>query len=121
MALEESGVDPRVKDADGFAARCARRVKQGRTWVLMEDGDLIFKADVVTETPETTYLEGVWVNPRARRQGYGRSCMSQLARMLMWRTKSISLFVNDENDEALTFYKQSGYHLRSVYDTIFLT
>ena len=120
MALAESGVDPRQLDADGFYERYARRIAQGRTWVLTEDGKLQFKAEVVAETPDTTYIEGVWVNPAARRQGYGRRCMSQLARMLLWRTKSICLFVNDENEDAQRFYKQAGYHLRTVYDTIFL-
>lgn len=120
MALEESGVDPRRQDAAGFLARYSRRIEQGRTWVLTEDGKLQFKADVAAETPETNYIEGVWVNPEARGQGYGRRCMSQLARMLLWRTKSICLFVNDENEDAQRFYRQAGYHLRTVYDTIFL-
>jgi predicted GNAT family acetyltransferase len=120
MALEESGVDPRAQDAAGFYERYARRIAQGRTWVLTENGVLQFKAEIVAETPEATYVEGVWVNPESRRQGYGRRCMSQLARMLLWRTKSICLFVNDENDQAQEFYKHAGYHLRTVYDTIFL-
>jgi predicted GNAT family acetyltransferase len=120
MALGESGVDPREQDAQGFLERYSRRIEQGRTWVLTEDGKLQFKADVVAETPDTTYIEGVWVNPEVRGQGYGKRCMSQLARMLLWRTKSICLFVNDENVDAQRFYKQVGYHLRTVYDTIFL-
>lgn len=120
MAREESGVDPRERDAAGFIERYTRRIEQGRTWVLIEDGKLLFKAEVMAETPETTYVEGVWVNPEVRRQGYGRRCLSQLARMLLWRTKSICLFVNDENEDAQRFYKQAGYHLRSVYDTVFL-
>ena len=120
MAFEESGVDPRQNDANGFCERYARRIAQGRTWVLIENGKLQFKAEIVAETPEATYIEGVWVNPESRRQGYGRRCLSQLARMLLWRTKSVCLFVNDENDEGQNFYKQAGYHLRTVYDTIFL-
>jgi len=120
MAFLESGVDPRDHDPIGFVERYTRRIEQGRTWVLTEDGKLQFKAEVVAETPETTYIEGVWVNPDARRQGYGRRCMSQLARMLLWRTKSICLFVNDENEAAHRFYKQVGYHFRTVYDTVFL-
>lgn len=120
MAREESGVDPRELDAAGFIERYTRRIEQGRTWVLIEDGKLLFKAEVMAETPETTYVEGVWVNPEVRRQGYGRRCLSQLARMLLWRTKSICLFVNDENEDAQRFYKQAGYHLRSVYDSVFL-
>jgi ribosomal protein S18 acetylase RimI-like enzyme len=120
MALEESGIDPRNHDAQGFCDRYARRIAQGRTWVLTQDKKLMFKADVISDTPEATYIEGVWVNPDARRGGNGRTCMSQLARMLLWRTKSLCLFVNDENEEAQQFYRQAGYHLRSVYDTIFL-
>lgn len=121
MARDESGVDPREQDAAGFFQRYVRRVEQGRTLVLIEDGKLLFKAEVVAETPETICLEGVWVNPEVRRQGYGRRCLSQLARMLLLRTKSICLFVNDENEDARRFYQQSGYHLRAVYDTIYLT
>jgi hypothetical protein len=120
MALGESGIDPRQQDSDGFLERYIRRIEQGRTWVLTENGQLQFKAEVVAETPATSYIEGVWVNPAARRQGYGRRCMSQLARMLLWRTKSICLFVNEENDDARRFYKQVGYHVRAVYDTIYL-
>ncbi len=120
MALAESGVDPLEQDAAGFCERYARRIAQGRTWVLTENDTLQFKAEIVAETPEATYIEGVWVNPESRRQGYGRRCMSQLARMLLWRSKSICLFVNDENEEGQKFYKHAGYHLRTVYDTIFL-
>lgn len=121
MVRDESGIDPRDHDAVGFADRYARRIQKGRTWILTADDKLIFKAEVVAESPETTYLEGVWVNPDLRRQGYGRTCMSQLARVLLWRTKSICLIVNDENEPAQSFYKQAGYHLRNVYDTIYLT
>jgi len=120
MAREESGIDPRDENAAEFTERYARRIEQGRTWVLTDDGKLIFKAEVASTTSETTYLEGIWVNPDRRGEGYGQSCMSQLARMLMWRAQSVCLFVNDDNDEALRFYRQAGYHLRTVYDTIFL-
>lgn len=120
LALAESGIDPREKDAAGFTERCARRIQQGRTWVLTDNDELIFKAEVASTTPQTTYLEGIWVKPEKRGAGYGQSCMSQLTRMLMWRAKSVCLFVNDDSDAARRFYRQAGYHLRTVYDTIFL-
>lgn len=120
LAFAESGVDPRQQDPIGFLERYIRRIKQGRTWVLTENGTLIFKVEVVAETPSTTCIEGVWVNPEYRGLGYGKRCMSQLARILLWRTKSICLFVNDENDDAQRFYKRVGYHLRTVYDTVFV-
>lgn len=120
MAHAESGIDPRSTNAAGFRSRYARRIEQGRTWILTVDDRLIFKADVVSDTPKTAYIEGVWVNPDTRGQGYGQRCMSLLARMLLGPGKSICLFVNDDDEEAQRFYRQAGYHLRCVYDTIFL-
>jgi len=120
MAQEESGIDPRQQDAVGFVERYARRISQGRTWILTDKEKLLFKAEVVSETPEATCIEGVWVNPETRGLGYGYRCMSQLARLLLCRTKSICLFVNDENEDARRFYRQAGYQFRAVYDTMFL-
>jgi predicted GNAT family acetyltransferase len=119
MALEEGGVDPMERDPEGFRRRCARRIELGRTWVWIEDQQLMFKADVISDTPEVIYLEGVWVNPEQRSQGYGLRCMSQLARNLLSRTQALCLLVNEQNKEARRFYARAGYKLRAVYDTIF--
>ena len=101
MAFKESGIDPLEKDAEGFRQRCKRRIEMGRTWVLIEDGTLIFKADVISDTSEVVYLEGVWVNEKGRGAGYGVRCMSQLSRELLQHTKAISLLV-DEKKQAGT-------------------
>jgi uncharacterized protein len=120
MAFEESGVNPMETDAVGFRLRCARRIEQGRVWVWVESGQLIFKADIIAETPEVSYIEGVYVNPSERGRGYGLRCISQLGRTLLARTGSVCLLVNEQNQEAQAFYRKAGYKLRSCYDTIFL-
>jgi predicted GNAT family acetyltransferase len=120
MAFAESGVNPLERDPEGFRQRCARRIEQGRTWVWIENGELIFKADILSDTSSVIYLEGVWINTERRAQGYGLRCMSQLARTLLRRTRSLCVLVNENNKEAHTFYQRAGYKLRSVYDTIFL-
>ena len=120
MAFAESGVNPLERDPEGFRRRCARRIEQGRTWVWIENGELIFKADILSDTSSVIYLEGVWINTERRAQGYGLRCMSQLARTLLRRTRSLCVLVNENNKEAHTFYQRAGYKLRSVYDTIFL-
>jgi len=120
MAFDESGVNPLEKDPEGFRERCARRIEQGRSWVLVENGSLIFKAEVVSDTPEVIYLEGVWLNPDERGKGQGLRCMSQLARNLLSPSQSLCLFVNETNTAAQLFYKRAGYKLRSIYDTVFL-
>jgi predicted GNAT family acetyltransferase len=81
---------------------------------------LIFKADVISETPQAIYLEGVYVNREERGRGLGLRCFSQLSRDLLARKKSVCLLVNEQNREAQTLYLNSGYQFRSYYDSIFL-
>ena len=120
MAFEESGINPMESDPEGFRRRCLRRIEQGRVWVLTEEGRLIFKADIVSETPEVKYVEGVWVAPDQRGRGYGLRCLSQLTRELLSRSGAVTLLVNEKRPEAVAFYRRAGYKLRSQYDTIFL-
>lgn len=120
MALDESGVNPLEQDREGFRQRCARRIEQRRTWVLVDDGKLLFKAETISNTTEVTYLEGIWVNPEERGAGFGLRCLSQLAQTLLASTRSLCLLVNENNHAAHHFYQRAGYKLRSVYDTIFL-
>ena len=121
MAFDESGVNPMEKDPEGFRQRSLRRIEQDRTWVLVEDGKLLFKADIISDTAEVNYLEGIWVSPEVRGAGIGLRCLSQLAQTLLSRTNSICLLVNERNTEAQGLYKRAGYKLRSVYDTIFVS
>jgi predicted GNAT family acetyltransferase len=120
LASEESGINPMEKDPNSFRLRTARRIEQGRVWVLIENGRLIFKADVVSDTPEVIYLEGIYVAPEDRGQGIGGRCLSQLTRNLLARTKIVTLLVNEQNEVASDFYLKSGFKLRARYDTIFL-
>ncbi len=120
MAFEESGINPLEVDPGGFRLRLARRIEQGRVWVWIEGQRLIFKADVVADTPQMIYLEGVYVNPSERGRGFGLRCMSQLSRALLTNTRAICLLVNERNQEALNLFYRAGYKLRGYYETIFL-
>lgn len=120
QAFEEIGVNPLESDPVGFRMRTARRIEQGRIWVLIEDGRLIFKADIVCDTPDVIYLEGVYVNPQERGKGYGTRCLMKMGRVLLARSVSISLLVNERNEAALSLYRKAGYQLRSYYNSIFL-
>jgi len=120
MAEEESGINPLKKDPEGFRNRCARRIEQGRTWVLIKDGKLVFKMEIFADTPEAIYLEGIYVSPEERGKGYGLRCLSQLSRALLQRTETICILVNETNESAKAFYQKAGFKCTSTYDTIFL-
>jgi hypothetical protein len=119
-AFEESGINPLDVDPSGFRERCARRIKQGRVWVAIEDGRLKFKADVVSETPSVVYLEGVYVSAEHRGNGYGARCMTQLTNHLLKLTKSVCLLVNEKNSVAPACYRKAGFEFREYYDTLYL-
>ncbi|MCU1265296.1 MAG: hypothetical protein JWM21_1614 [Acidobacteria bacterium] len=121
LGLEESGINPLSLDRPGMLVRTARRVDQGRIWVLVQNGRMVFKADIISETPEAIFIEGVYVQPEARRQGYGLRCMTQLARNLLGRVQSICLVVNEENERARAFYQRTGFQIRSCYNTAYFS
>ncbi len=120
LSVEEHGVNPLEQDPIGFRIRTARRIEQGRVWVLIENDKLVFKADIVSDTPEVIYLEGVYVNPDERGKGYGSRCLMKMGRVLLSRSISLSLLVNERNEAAVALYRKAGYQLRSYYHTIFL-
>lgn len=118
--VEEAGENPLEKDADGFRSRCAQRIEQGRVWILMKKGELIFKADVVTQTPLAFYIEGIWVNPKERQKGYGQLCWAALSRALLAEKPALCGFVNAEHLTARAFYEKGGCRLRARYDKVYL-
>lgn len=120
MAQAESGTDPLERDPEGFRYRTARRIAHGRNWIWMKGGKLLFKADIIADTPQVIYLEGIYVEPGERGKGYGSMCLSQLGRILLRRTGSICLTLNANDRKTRNFYGKAGYSLRSYYDTIYL-
>lgn len=120
LAFEECGINPLEVDPQGFRLRCARRIEHGRVWVWVEHNRLLFKADIIAETPEAIYLEGIYVDPPLRGQGYGVRCMSQLGRHLLARSQAITVLVNERHTGAQDFYRRAGFQQGNAYDTIYL-
>ena len=119
MAFETSGVDPLRKDPIGFRQRYLRRIDKNRVWVLMKNRQLIFKLDVITSTPAATYIEGVYVSPEERGKGLGQSCLTEVGRKLLERTKAIHLFVENENARTTAFYSRLGFNIAGQYDLLY--
>lgn len=120
VALMESGVNPLEKDREGFLQRTLRRIKQERTFVVFENGKLLFKADIVAETPEVVYLEGIYVAPDERGKGTGSKCLSQLSRLLLNRVKHVCLLSNVDFKEAHSAYLKAGFKSKDSCTTIFV-
>jgi uncharacterized protein len=119
MALETSGVDPLQKDPIGFRERYLRRIEKQRVWVLMKNGRLLFKLDVIADTPAAAYIEGVYVDPEERGKGLGRLCLTEVGRILHERTKAIYLFVETDDTRTKSFYLKLGFDVAGQYDLLY--
>lgn len=120
IAFRECGIDPMQKDREGFLKRVARRIEQGRVFVVFENGQLVFKADIIAETESVAYLEGIYVAPSHRGKGIGSACLAKLSADLLNRVRHISLLSNVEFTGAHRAYLKAGYRKAGSCVTLFV-
>lgn len=120
VAFIESGVDPMVRDRDGFLKRVARRIEQGRVFVALDGDKLVFKADIIAESNGVIYLEGVYVAPEYRGRGIGSTCLSSLSLDLLSRVEHICMLSNITFDAAHRSFLKAGYKATDQCTTLFV-
>lgn len=120
MVLAETGVDPLVADPDGFRMRCAGRVEKGRVWVWFKNGELIFKTDIVTETADAAYSEGLWVNPKERGKGYATRCLTSLCRRISAASMRLCGFLDAKHTLSNSIYGKAGFMAVAEYAKVYI-
>ena len=117
---QEIGVDPLRRDPEGFRWRTRTQIEEGRSWLWAEDGVIRFKAEASAWTPSAVQLQQVWVDPAARRQGYGARGLRDLCRLLLERVPAVCLFVRAENHPAIRLYETVGMEHVLDYRSVLL-
>lgn len=120
VALMESGTDPMVRDREGFLKRVARRIENNRVYVVVIDGKLVFKADVMAQTLEVAYLEGVYVHPDYRGKGVGSNCLAEVGLRLLNEVQNVCLLSNVEFGNAHRSFEKAGFRNTDRCTTIFV-
>ena len=120
VAFLESGVDPMIKDRAGFLKRVARRIMQNRVFVVLDGDKLVFKADIIAETEDVIYLEGVYVAPEYRGRDIGSKCLSMLSLELLNRVENICLLSNVDFEGAHKSFLKAGYKNTDICTTLFV-
>jgi predicted GNAT family acetyltransferase len=104
----ELGVDPLARDPEAFRWRTEAQIDEGRSWLWLEDGVVLFKAEASAWTPSAVQVSQVWSDPEARGHGYASRGLADLCRLLLERTPIVTLFVRSENDRAIALYDRVG-------------
>jgi uncharacterized protein len=111
MFTEEVGVSPTVGDGGAsYRARVQQLIRAGRAFARIEDGRVIFKAEIGAVTPQACQVQGVWVRPEYRGRGLAAPGM---AAVVVEASRSfaplVSLYVNDYNSPARAAYRRAGF------------
>ena len=110
MFTEEVGVSP--IGADGGAAYRARQadlIAAGRSFARIDNGKVIFKAEIGAVTPYACQVQGVWVPPEERGRGHAVHGMAAVVQAALRLAPVVTLYVNDFNAPARAAYRHVGF------------
>jgi len=111
MFTEEVGVSPLVGDGGLlYQARVAELVTTGRSFARIENGRVVFKAEIGAVTRHACQIQGVWVAPEYRGRRLSESGMSAVLHYVLRDVAPVaSLYVNDYNSPARAAYRRVGF------------
>ncbi|WP_330332923.1 GNAT family N-acetyltransferase [Streptomyces sp. NBC_00536] len=111
MFTEEVGVSPLAGDGGLlYQARVAELVAAGRSFARIEDGKVVFKAEIGAATSRACQIQGVWVDPAHRGLGHSETGMAAVVDYALRDIAPVvSLYVNDFNTAARASYRRVGF------------
>jgi predicted GNAT family acetyltransferase len=120
MHTEEVGVSPEVGGgADLYRARTLQLIGRGWSFARIDDGEVVFKAEVSCVTPYAAQVQGVWVPPARRGQGLATAGMASVAESVRRHlARTVSLYVNEWNAPARAAYARVGFVETARFATI---
>ncbi|MFH8790583.1 GNAT family N-acetyltransferase [Streptomyces roseoverticillatus] len=120
MFTEEVGVSPLAGDGGLlYQARVAELVGSGRSFARIEDGRVVFKAEIGAATPQACQIQGVWVAPEHRGRGLSVTGMAAVLRYALAEVSPVvSLYVNDYNTAARAAYRRVGFEETGAFMSV---
>lgn len=111
MFTAEVGVSPlQHGGATSYRNRIAELISTRRSFVRVEGGQVVFKAEVGVVGGGVAQIQGVWVAPELRGRGLAAPAMAAVVRRVIDDiAPTVSLYVNDFNAAALATYRRVGF------------
>ncbi|MFF7362558.1 GNAT family N-acetyltransferase [Streptomyces sp. NPDC008125] len=120
MFTEEVGVSPLAGDGGLlYQARVAELIGAGRSFARIDDGKVVFKAEIGAATDRACQIQGVWVAPEFRGRRLSETGMSAvLNHALADVAPLVSLYVNDFNTAARKAYRRVGFRETGAFMSV---
>jgi predicted GNAT family acetyltransferase len=120
MYTEEVGISPEAGGGgDMYRARVAQLISKGWSFARIEEGRVVFKAEVAAVSPHACQVQGVYVDPQRRGEGLAAAGMAAVVRAALRDIAPVvSLYVNDHNTPARRTYETVGFEQTGVFATI---
>lgn len=120
MFTEEVGVSPMSGGmGSAYRTRVAELVGAGRAYARIEEGRVVFKAEVGAAANGVCQIQGVWVTPARRGEGLSASGMAAVVALARAGVAPcVSLYVNDFNRPARAAYLRAGFDTVGTFATV---
>lgn len=120
MYAEEVGVSPEAAGGGAmYRARVSQLIGKGWSFARIEEGRVVFKAEVAAATPYACQIQGVYVDPARRGEGLAVTGMAAVVATAMREIAPVvSLYVNEHNAPARRAYESVGFEQTGVFSTI---
>lgn len=109
MSAEDFDLDLHLIDREKVRLGLATKVEKGHSFVLMENREVVFKADLSLLSERGGQIEGVYTAEDRRGQGIATRCMTEIGRRLLTMVPMLTLHVAADNTPAYKAYEKSGY------------
>jgi predicted GNAT family acetyltransferase len=121
MFIGEVGIDPRAGDGGrGYRRRVANLIATGRAFARFEHGQVVFKAEIGSQSPAVGQIQGVWVHPDWRGHGLGTAGTAAVVGAVVASRRIASLYVNSYNTVARAAYDRVGFREVGTFATVLL-
>lgn len=120
MLLEDFRLPAGSLSREGIRESMRHKIQDGRTFLLDEDGEAVFKVDVSAQYAGGAQIEGVFTRPHCRGRGRAAAGVAALSAELLRTSPFVSLHVAHDNEPARRAYERAGFRKHSEFRLVLL-
>jgi predicted GNAT family acetyltransferase len=121
MFTAEIGYPPYTGSGHAYRSSLLALIERRHTYVVVEDDEVVFKADIGSVALGCAQIQGVWLAPHLRGRGLAVPAMAAVVEQVMEaRAPWVTLYVNDFNTSARATYASVGFEDVGSFTTVLL-